>query len=202
MPEGDADFRGWLRRIEQMVHQLSVPVIVKETGCGMGMEQIRMLSAVGVAAVDIGGAGGTNFLAIENFRTGQKLSQDLLAWGIPTAVSALEAIEVLPPTTDLIVSGGVRTPLDAAKALAIGAAAVGIAAPLLRLTEQSDVAAAVLWLEQYLKTLKKLALLLGRQSVAELRSQPMVIGGKTSAWLSARGIAVDKYARRNPAGER
>ena len=202
MPEGDADFCGWLGRIEQMVRQLSVPVIVKETGCGMGMEQIRMLSAVGVAAVDIGGAGGTNFLAIENFRTGQKLSQDLLAWGIPTAVSALEAIEVLPPTTDLIVSGGVRTPLDAAKALAIGAAAVGIAAPLLRLTEQSDVAAAVLWLEQYLKTLKKLALLLGRQSVAELRSQPMVIGGKTSAWLSARGIAVDKYARRNPAGER
>lgn len=73
----------------------------------------------------------------------------------------------MPPTTDLIVSGGVRTPLDAAKALAIGAAAVGIAAPLLRLTEQSDVAAAVLWLEQYL-ALKKLALLLGRQSVAEI----------------------------------
>lgn len=202
MPEGDADFCGWLRRIEQMVSKLTVPVIVKETGCGMAMEQIRLLASVGVAAVDIGGAGGTNFIAIENSRTGQKLPDELLTWGIPTAASALEAQEVLPPQTGLIVSGGVRSSLDAAKALAIGAVAVGIATPVLRLTEQSGVAEAVLWVEQYLNNLKKLALLLGRRSVSELRRQPMVIGGKTADWLSARGVAVEKYARRNLAEER
>lgn len=201
MTEGDADFCGWLRQIEQMVRSLPVPVVVKETGCGMSMEQVRMLADIGVAAVDIGGAGGTNFIAIENSRTNQRLSNDLLSWGIPTAISALEARQVLPPAIALIVSGGIRTPLDAVKALAIGAAAVGIATPVLRQTEQAGVTAAVFWVEQYLKTLKKLLLLLGRRSPEDLRHQPMVIGGSVSAWLAARGISIDKYARRNPAGE-
>ena len=201
MPEGDADFSGWLRRIEVLVRQLPVPVIVKETGCGMGMEQIRLLASVGVAAVDIGGSGGANFIAIETSRTGRDLPADLLHWGIPAAVSALEAVEVLPTEIDLIVSGGVRTPLDALKALAIGAAAVGIATPILRCTEQQDATAAVIWLEQYLKTMKKLALLLGRSSLPDLRNQPLIIGGDVARWIEARGIAIEKYARRCQAKE-
>lgn len=202
MPEGDADFTGWLRRIEQLVRELPVPVIVKETGCGMAMEQVRLLASVGVAAIDLGGAGGTNFIAIENSRTGFNQSSELLQWGIPTAISALEAMEVLPQNIDLIVSGGVRSPLDALKSFAIGASAVGIATPLLRQTEQAGVDAAVSWLENYLTQLRKTSLLLGRRSLQDLRSHPMVIGGNTAQWLETRGISTEKYARRCQAEER
>ena len=197
MSEGDGDFTGWLRRIEQMARQIPVPVIVKETGCGMAGEQILALSDVGVKAIDVGGVGGTNFIAIESVRTAQALSADLLGWGIPTAVSALEAAEVLPAGVDLIVSGGVRTPVDALKAFSMGAAAVGIAAPVLRRTEREGVEAAVTWLQEYLATLKKCMLLLGRKSIKDMSAHPVVITGRVAQWAAARGISVEKYACRS-----
>ena len=196
MPEGDGDFSFWLRRIEEMARNLSVPVIAKETGCGMALEQVRRLAGVGVRAVDVGGAGGTNFIAIETARTGRKLTEDLSGWGIPTAASALEAAAVLPADVDLIVSGGVRTPVDAAKCFAIGAKAVGIAAPILRLTEQQGVAVAVAWVQEYLTTIRKIAMMLGKATIAELSAQPLVIVGRTAQWLTARGISVEQYGRR------
>jgi isopentenyl-diphosphate delta-isomerase len=202
MPEGDVDFTGWLRRIEQIVKELPVPVIVKETGCGMALEQIRLLASIGVAGIDVGGAGGTNFIAIENSRTNSDPSSELLQWGIPAAISALEAMEVLPPTVDLIVSGGIRSPLDALKSFAVGASAVGIATPILRKTEQSGVDAAVKWLENYLTLLRKTLLLLGRKDLRDLRGHPLVIGGFVAQWLEARGISTRKYARRHQAEER
>ena len=196
MAEGDSDFTGWLRRIEELARQLPVPVIVKETGCGMAMEQVRQLAAVGVRAVDVGGAGGTNFIAIESARTGRLVSDDLLGWGIPTAVSALEAAAVLPPDVDLIVSGGVRTPLDAVKCLAIGARAVGIAAPVLRLTEEQGVSEAVQWVQEYLVVMQKCVAMLGQTTTAGMAARPLVITGRTAQWLTARGISVEQYARR------
>jgi len=197
MPEGDADLSGWLRRIEQLARQLPVPVIVKETGCGMAREQIRSLSTTGVRAIDIGGAGGTNFIAIEAARTGRIFCDDLMGWGIPTAISALEAAEVLRPGVDLIVSGGIRSPLEALKSFAIGASAVGIAAPLLRKTEMEGVESAVTWLQEYLATLKKLVMLLGRTSIHDVAAHPMVISGRVAQWMEARDISARKYACRS-----
>ena len=196
MAEGDGDYTGWLRHIEAMVRHLPVPVIAKETGCGMAMEQVRRLSEVGVRAVDIGGAGGTNFIAIESARTDAPVSGDILTWGIPTAISALEASAVLPPGVDLIVSGGVRTPLEVLKSLAIGASAVGVAAPLLRLSEGRGVEAAVEWLDNYLHSLKKGMLMLGRRTPRELTSHPIVITGQVAQWLAARGVDLEKYGCR------
>lgn len=196
MPEGDGDFSFWLRRIEEMSRKLPVPVIAKETGCGMALEQVRRLAGVGVRAVDVGGAGGTNFIAIETGRTGRRLADDLLGWGIPTAASALEAAAVLPAEVDLVVSGGVRTPVDAAKCFAIGAKAIGIAAPILRLTEQQGVTAAVAWVRDYLATIRKITMMQGKTTIAELSARPLVIAGRTAQWLTARGIPVERYGRR------
>ena len=201
MAEGDGDYTGWLRHIEKMVRRLPVPVIAKETGCGMAMEQIRLLSEVGVKAVDVGGAGGTNFIAIESARTELPVPEVFLTWGIPTAISALEASEVLPPGVDLIVSGGVRTPLDGLKSLAVGAAAVGVAAPLLRLSEGNGVEAAVQWLEKYLQTMKKGMLMLGYGKTQDLKGHPLVITGQVAQWLRARGISPEKFGRRGLGGE-
>ena len=162
----------------------------------MALEQVRRLAGVGVRAVDVGGAGGTNFIAIETGRTDRRLTEDLLGWGLPTAASALEAAAVLPSDVDLIVSGGVRTPVDAAKCFAIGAKAVGIAAPILRLTEQQGVEFAVAWVKDYLATISKITMMLGKATIAELSARPLVIAGRTAQWLTARGISVEQYARR------
>lgn len=200
MLEGDEDFSGWLRRIEQLVRGLSVPVIVKETGCGMAGEQIRQLASIGVAAVDVGGAGGTNFIAVESSRTQNKLASEMLSWGIPTAISAVEAAESLPAGVDMIVSGGVRTPLDAIKSMALGAVAVGIATPVLRMSEQQGIEAAVVWLEHYLSSIRKTLLLLGHCCVNDLRAQPLIITGEVGQWIELRGISAAKYARRSRGG--
>jgi isopentenyl-diphosphate delta-isomerase len=196
MLEGDTDFSGWLRRIEQIARGLTVPVIVKETGCGMAGEQIRQLASAGVAAIDVGGAGGTNFIAVESSRNQQTIDSEMLGWGIQTAISALEAAEVLPAEVDLIVSGGVRSPLDALKSLALGAVAVGIAAPVLRSCEQQGVDVTVDWIDKYLQSLKKFLLLLGRSSLKDLRDQPVIITGEVGQWLELRGISAARYARR------
>ena len=201
MAEGDGDYTGWLRHIEELVCCLSVPVIVKETGCGMAMEQVRLLSAIGVKAIDVGGAGGTNFIAIESARTDIPAPEEFQTWGIPTAISALEASEVLPPGVDLIVSGGVRTPLDALKSFAVGAAAVGVAAPFLRLSEGDGVEAAVQWLENYLQKVKKGLLMLGHGKPQDLATHPLVITGQVAQWLRARGISPEKFGRRYLGGE-
>ena len=197
MTEGDSDYSLWLRNIEKMVRKSPVPVIVKETGCGMAMEQMKILSEIGVRALDVGGAGGTNFVAIETARAAAPVAEDFLTWGIPTAMSALEAAEVLPSGIDLIVSGGIRTPLDAMKAFAIGAVAVGMAAPFLRLSEGSGVENAVQWLENYLQTMKKGIMMLGHLSPQALMRHPIVITGQAAQWLAARGIGLEKYGRRS-----
>ena len=196
MQEGDSDYTGWLRNIEAMARELDVPLIVKETGCGMAREQVRLLAEVGVRAVDIGGAGGTNFVAIESARKPSPASKDFMFWGIPAAISALEAADILPPEVDLIVSGGVRTPLDALKSFALGAVAVGIAAPILRLSEGQNAAVAVNWLESYLQGMKMGLLTLGHKTLRELAAHPLIITGQVAEWLAARGISPAKYGCR------
>lgn len=197
MPEGDRDFSGYLERIEQAAANLSVPIIVKETGCGISMTQAARLGAAGVAAIDISGVGGTNFMAIEAKRSTLSLAQDELGWGIPTAISAAETITVLPPNIDLIVSGGIRTPLEAVKALVIGANAVAIAAPVLRLIMIDGVDAAIDWVHQFLAEIRRLLLLIGCQNPAKARLAPLVVTGFSRDWLSLRGVPLDQWAQRS-----
>lgn len=187
MREGDREFGGYLERIAAIAEVLPVPVIVKETGCGMAAEQLRQLAAAGVAAVDVGGAGGTNFLAIEAARSSRTLPEELLAWGTPTAVSLVEAKAVLPPSVSVIASGGVRSAADMAKSLALGADAVAIAGPVVRAVEHSE-EAAVAWINERLQELRCLMVLCGACAPQKLSNKPLVILGETGEWLRARGL--------------
>lgn len=196
MPEGDRDFSCYLANIAAIVQNSGAPVVAKETGCGIASEQAKRLASAGVRAIDVGGAGGTNFLAIEAARGSRNLPQDELAWGIPSSISAAETMAVLPPNIDLIVSGGVRTPLDAAKSLVLGANAVAIAGPLLRLTLDSGVGAAVQWIEEFLADLRRILLLIGCARPAEARNKPIVVSGFSREWLQDRGIDTSNFARR------
>jgi isopentenyl-diphosphate delta-isomerase len=186
MSEGDRDFCGYLSHIEAIVEKVDVPVIVKEVGCGIGREQAKALVNIGVKAIDVGGTGGTNFLAIEAARGQLKLDAELLAWGIPTAIAAVEAVSVTESAVDVVVSGGVRTPLDVVKSLSIGGAAAGIAGPILKTLRDKDLDGAVHWYENFILDIKRFMLLVG----------PIIITGFSREWLSARGINTVKLATR------
>ena len=134
-PGGNTNFAGLLAKIEAVCRKLPVPVVVKEVGGGISTEVARALAEAGVAGIDVAGAGGTSWSEVERHSAANESSSNVAAtfaeWGIPTANSVRMAREGAPRTT-IIASGGIRTGLDAAKAIGLGADAVGIAAPLLK----------------------------------------------------------------------
>jgi isopentenyl-diphosphate delta-isomerase len=133
-PEGDTNFADLLKRIERVCSQLPVPVVVKEVGCGISGRVAEMLEGAGVAAIDVAGAGGTSWSAVERHRApnakADHIARAFADWGIPTADSIL-MVRRAAPQVPIIGSGGIRTGVDVAKVIALGAHAAGIAAPLL-----------------------------------------------------------------------
>jgi isopentenyl-diphosphate delta-isomerase len=195
MSEGDRDFSGYLENIAAIAAACPVPVIAKEVGAGIAREQAAALVRAGVRAIDTGGAGGTNFVAIEAARSAAELPPDTISWGIPAAVSAVEVASVLPPAVDLIVAGGIRTPLEAVKALALGGRAVAVAAPAVRLLRGKSLTEAVAWFEAFLAEMRRYMLLVGARRVSDLPSVPLVITGNSKEWLNQRGIDTARFAR-------
>jgi isopentenyl-diphosphate delta-isomerase len=196
MREGERRFRGGLDALAEVAHHLPVPVIAKEVGQGIAAEEARRLVAHGARGIDVGGRGGTNFLAVEAWRQGQALETDWQSWGIPTAAALCESLAAVGDRAAVVASGGIRSGHDVAKAMALGAAAVGIAGPVLRLLAQPDGDQQLdAFLRQLHWTLRAVLLLTGCRDWAELRRRPLVIGGHLRGWLEARGLAAWWQAR-------
>jgi isopentenyl-diphosphate delta-isomerase len=187
MPGGDTDFRGQRRRLEKIVQSVQVPVIVKEVGFGIAREQAAIFREIGVAAIDVGGKGGTNFMLIERRRAHLQGGDDLLDWGIPTAVSILEA-RAGAPGVDIVASGGVNTGLLAAKALALGACSVGIAGLAAKILLAEGREKLILQLKAMIRELQMVMVMTGSSSIAELRRKPVIITGPTQEWLRQRRL--------------
>ena len=128
MPEGNREFSTWLDNVAAIVQRVDVPVIIKEVGFGMSKELYKDLIDVGVTYVDVSGKGGTNFVTIENERRSNKDMDYLANWGQSTVESLLES-SAYQDSLNVFASGGVRTPLDVVKSLALGAKAVGMSRP-------------------------------------------------------------------------
>ena len=120
MPEGNREFSTWLDNVAAIVQRVDVPVIIKEVGFGMSKELYKDLIDVGVTYVDVSGKGGTNFVTIENERRSNKDMDYLANWGQSTVESLLES-SAYQDSLNVFASGGVRTPLDVVKSLALGA---------------------------------------------------------------------------------
>jgi isopentenyl-diphosphate delta-isomerase len=133
--DGDWDWSGLLGKIERVCRELAVPVIVKEVGWGISEQAARWLAGAGVAGIDVAGSGGTSWSEVEYHRapteTLRRIAKAFADWGIPTA-EALRMVRTGAPGLPLIASGGLRTGIEAAKALSLGAAAVGVASPFLK----------------------------------------------------------------------
>jgi isopentenyl-diphosphate delta-isomerase len=200
-PEGDRRARGALAAIAQIVAAVGVPVIAKETGAGISRELAQKLRAAGVAAIDVGGAGGSSMAAMEAVRAAdrgdtatQAIGEVFRDWGIPTPISLVEAGVAGVP---LIATGGVRTGLDAARALALGATLVGVGFPMLQAASQGDDAVTD-FITGFLRELRVAMHLTGAGDLGALRGVPVILGGATRAWLELRGFEdqVRGFARR------
>jgi isopentenyl-diphosphate Delta-isomerase len=189
--EGDTRGAGAASAIARLVGEAGLPVIAKETGAGIAREEALLLRDLGVAALDVGGAGGTSMPVIESLRSAARGERDLermgrlfAGWGTPTAVSLLECA---PSGLPLVATGGVRSGLDAAKALALGATAVGVALPLLR-AALDGYERVEEWLTGFLEELRTAMFLAGAGTVAEMRTRETVLFGWVRAWAEQRGL--------------
>jgi len=190
-PEGDRKMVGLLDALAAVVEWSPVPVIAKETGAGIAREAASTLVGLGISAIDVGGAGGTSFARVEGMRAanrgearGTRLGETFGEWGIPTAVAILEARDTDIP---IIATGGMRTGLDAAKALALGATAVGMGKPAL-VAASSGMGALRTEMELLIEELRVAMVLTGSSDLKQLRQPTPVLTGRVGDWGRQRRL--------------
>ncbi|HUV34764.1 MAG TPA: type 2 isopentenyl-diphosphate Delta-isomerase [Candidatus Desulfaltia sp.] len=197
---GDTNYRGILDKVKMITGALDVPVVMKETGCGVSYEDAVRMEAAGAKGVEVSGVGGTSWSAVEYHiarEVGKKdqeyLGRALWNWGIPTSVSVAEISSRTSLT--VIASGGIRTGAEIAKSISLGADAAGIAKPFLeKAVEGYD--ALSQHIDHIIQELKVVMFLVGARNMEELKHVPVLILGRTAEWLRLRSINVEDYARR------
>lgn len=195
-PEGDRAFSGVTAAIAKLVREARVPVIVKETGAGLSRETAGKLRAAGVRHLDVAGAGGTSFAAVEverRRRAGCSDMSEFRDWGIPTAAALLEVAGL---GFEVMASGGIRSGLDAARAIALGADICGVAAPIVRAYFAGGLRSVRAVLDSLEAGLKTAMVLTGSRTLADLRSAPRVIAGDLLDWQRQRGVQLGEGGRR------
>ena len=199
-PEGEANFTRVLQVLQQLSKEVSTPIIAKETGAGLNRDTAQLLLNTGVKALDVAGLGGTSWPAVEVERAKAKdalkatLGRWFTDWGIPTAVATYEVAQITG-NVPIIASGGIRTGIDVAKAIALGAQIGGVALPVLA---PAMVAAGSVqhYLESVLHGLKAAMFLVGASTLEELRTAPLIVNGPTRNWLELRGYKLEPLANR------
>lgn len=201
---GEPKFRGVLEAIRKAADAIDVPIIVKETGCGIAREDaIRLVNEGHVKAIDVAGAGGTSWCKVEAIRAKRwgderkvKVVEPFMEWGIPTAISIIEVRSAVD--VPVIASGGIRNGLDCAKAIAIGADVTGIALPALRAVSRG-VNSLRMYLDIVIEQLRGAMFLTGSRRINDLKKVEVVISGRVKSWLEARGLDVNTYLKRRRA---
>jgi isopentenyl-diphosphate Delta-isomerase len=202
-PEGQTNFKGILAKIGEISENIDRPVIVKETGSGISAEEAAKLEAAGVKSLDVGGAGGTSFAAVEYYRAKGEDNSDqrfmgeaFWDWGIPTVVSLIETTQTVK--IPVIASGGIRCGMDVAKTLALNACLGSVTQPVLKAAVKGPKDVERL-LSVMIEELRNTMFLVGAEKVENLSKMPIVVTGKTAEWLRTRGFNISGCARR---GER
>lgn len=176
-PEGDTTFGGLLCAIADLCSRAEFPIVVKEVGWGIAPGDVRALFEAGVAAVDLAGAGGTSWSEVERYRMAQpwrqRVAAEFAGWGIPTA-ACLQWARAIAPSEPIVASGGIRSGIDAVKALALGADIVGVAGPFLRAADAGD-GAAVELMRQYVEVVRIALFACGVRTPGALRSSRCLV---------------------------
>jgi isopentenyl-diphosphate delta-isomerase len=187
-PEGDRDFRQGYATVQALVKALDGRLMVKETGCGIGPQVARRLAELGVDTLDLSGLGGTSWVRVEQLRASgvaEQLGAEFSGWGIPTAAAVASVRKAVAPGVRLVASGGLRTGLDVAKCLALGADLGGMALPLFRAQQEGGRAGAEQALQALLQGIVHALVLTGSRTTQALQKASKVVTGELADWLRA-----------------
>jgi len=182
-PEGDDDFRGGYDTLARIQDNLNIPVIAKETGCGLSRKVGKRIVELGIKTVDVSGAGGTSWVGVETLRAKARtrsLGELFWDWGIPTGGSVAQLADL---DLEVIATGGVANGLDVARAVALGATAGGMARPFLMAWNDGGIEASMKMADQVLMEIRIAHLLAGAKDSATLQQQPLVLGPDLLRWV-------------------
>lgn len=192
MAEGDRNFSKMADNIKRIIEEVSVPCLVKEVGFGISFETAKKLYDLGVRVIDVSGAGGTNFAAIELARYPQQDTMDYMRfWGITSACSLLEVKNLNLPIS-VIASGGIYNSYDMLKALSLGADAIAIAGYFLKILVQKGEEDLLQEIQSMQEELKIMMMMVGARQISDISSLPKVVTGFTQSWCQQRGIRMSK----------
>jgi isopentenyl-diphosphate delta-isomerase len=199
-PEGEPNYSiSILEKLKDISKELGVPIIIKETGCGISQESAKLFASYGFKIFDTSGQGGTSWIAVEMYRGIRrgnwkaKSALKFLDWGIPTAASIIE-VKYAVPDSIIIGSGGIRNGLDVSKVIALGANVAGMALPVLKATVEGENT-----LREFFKRvifeLKATMMLTGTKTIRDLKRIPVVILGELKNWIDSRGINLNEFLK-------
>ncbi len=173
-PEGETDFSGLMKNLELVCKKIDVPVIAKEVGSGISKTAARKLLETGVRGIDVAGAGGTSWAAVEQLRSNQK---DLYfrEWGLSTSYCIRTVNELKKEYSfTLIGSGGINNGIDIAKSIALGADLTASARTILVELMKKDVDGTIDLIKSWFMTVKKIMYLTGSDSIKKLKKVPLI----------------------------
>ena len=183
-PEGDVDFTGLITKIAEYSEKISVPVYVKEVGHGISFEVASALRGTSIKAIDVQGAGGTSWTAVDALRHKEGFGLIFRDFGLPTAVSLIETKTALSGTDKkVIASGGIRNGLEAVKALVLGADLCGNALPLLKVQQKKGTKGVREYLLNFKKEMQITSFLIGCKDINEIHSEKALLLGKLRDWV-------------------
>ena len=189
-PEGDKDFSGCLAALHHLCSKLHVPVIAKEVGSGLSGHVAKQLAEAGVKYIDVSGAGGTSWSAVEIER-GRGAHCEYWDWGIPTAVAVADVAR--STQLPIIASGGIRSGLDVAKGIALGASYGAAAYPFLVAVSKGGAKGAARELSSWIDSLKIAMFLTRSRNLAELAKAKIFITGRTAELMGLMGQNLASY---------
>ena len=197
-PEGDIDLKGLHENTHSLIKEFQVPVIAKEVGSGFSLDDIKNIEKMGFKAIDIQGVGGTSWAGVESIRTlslkHKKTGGIFWDWGLPTTISTILAVNNFKGS--VIGSGGVRTGLDIAKLISLGANAAGMAIPFLFSVQKHSTEEVIERIQEIEYQLRLACFLTGSENISELKRAPIVIEGRTAELMRIYGINPSDYLHR------
>lgn len=172
--EGEPNFKGLLKQLGKWVMRLNVPIIVKEVGSGISGKAAKELLEVGVAGIDVAGAGGTSWAGVEILRNKNQNKMEFWDWGLPTSHCIKEVYKLKKSYKFILIgSGGINSAIDASKALALGADIVGSARIILQKLDKSGLEGVRNLIIDWFETIKSVMFLTGVQSLSELQKNKL-----------------------------
>ena len=174
-PEGNPDFKGLLKSLKQLVKEIKIPIIIKEIGMGISYDVAKRMLEVGVKGIDVAGAGGTSWAAIEMLRNKSTTNDYFWDWGLPTSFCLRENSKLKKNYKFILIgSGGINSAVDAAKAFALGADYVASARTILKELDTSGVAGVKNLITGWFETIRKIMFLTDSKSLKELRKNKIM----------------------------